>query len=73
MTNPQVPQASYWTSFCAMIVSWCDQWMTLPNMVMVVAIIVPLLTYGTNLYWRWQERQDRLRGLDTRSAERRAS
>lgn len=66
--NPHnATQTSYWASFCSMIVAWCDQWITLPNMVMIVAIIIPIMTFVANFYWRWTEYRERRAGLDTRS------
>lgn len=44
--------ANYWTSFCAFVVGWCDSFFTLPNMVMVTAIVVPIATFVAGQYWQ---------------------
>ena len=72
MTPGHVSQASLYSSLAASVVAWMDAIVTLPNMVMIVAIVVPIATFVSAQYWRWVERQDRLSGVETRTgADRR--
>lgn len=67
--------ASYWTSFCAFIIGWCDGFFTLPNMVMVAAIIASLGTFVFGQYWQYRkDKRDQIaldEAIERRKQERR--
>lgn len=60
MTPEAASNCTYATSFVSGVLACMSNYLTLPNLVMIVAIVTPLITFANNFYWKWRERKDRL-------------